>query len=76
MCDFKPLEEILINSLYCSSLRSGFKFRGRDRPTVRTPLGPGLGHGRAPAAHVQSSTKNQYSNLKMALGPLKRHMVA
>ena len=37
------------------------------------PLGPGLGHGRAPAA-AQSSTKNQYS--KMALNPLKRHMVA
>ena len=35
--------------------------------------GPGLGHGRAPAA-AQSSTKNQYS--KMALSPLKRHMVA
>jgi hypothetical protein len=35
--------------------------------------GPGLGHGRAPAA-AQSSTKNQYS--KMALDPLTRHMVA
>jgi hypothetical protein len=39
--------------------------------------GPGLqvGHGRAPAAAQSSTTgKSQYS--KMALGPLKRHMVA
>ena len=52
----------------------------REGPRATVPLSeyhsgpPGFqGHGRAPAA-AQSSTKSQYS--KMALGPLKRHMVA